>query len=401
MAWKDKLRPASFRGVPFFIDSSQFTGGRRVTFHEFPDRNRPFPEDLGKAGQTFKVEGHILGDNYFETKAKIMEAVEKEGPGELVHPYFGTLFVQCGSFSVDEDTKEGRIAKLSFLFYEGGDDNYPKAVDDKHAILGDKTANALANSKKAFDKKFSITGMPGFAVDSARGGVAKLADMFTNATKGAVTVAEDVANLAYSIRNLKAEVNDLLQAPAKLSQRILDSFALLEAALQLPKGKLKAFSDFAAFGLTDPPIPGQTEMRDRERDNNDAFTNFIREVGTAKGIESGADVEFESATEAAETREALADQVEIVITRTPDDDVFQSFKDLNAQMVKTLPDNDSDLPNIQQVQLKRTAPALVVSYDLFDTIEAEEDIINRNKIRHPGFVPGGRELEVLNVRERS
>lgn len=401
MAWKDRLRPASFRGVPFFIDLSQFTAGRRVSFHEFPDRDNPFAEDLGKVGQTFKVDGHILGDDYFDIKLRLIEAANKEGPGELVHPYYGTISVQLGSFSIDEDTKEGRIAKVSFQFYESGDNRYPKEVDDKQSVLLEKVDAAKAASKGEFDSRFSIAKLPGFAVDTARKSVEDAATFFENATKGVVATAEGIADLAFDIRNLRAEVNDLLQSPAKLSQRLLDSFSLLEEACSVPEGKFKAASTFVSFGSADPQINPTTPIRDKEKENKDVFDQFMQRQAAINMVEQSADIEYESIEDAAATRDQLRDLIDNVLLTAQDDTVFGAFKDLNAQMARLLPDTDSDLPNVQTVTLKDTAPSLVVAYDLFEVPEAEQDLVDRNNIRHPGFILGGTTLEVIDVRKSS
>lgn len=400
MAWKDKLRPASFRGVPFFVDTSQFTSGRRAIMHEFPDRDSPYTEDLGRVGRTFKVEGHILGDDYFETKQNLLNAVDTFGPGELIHPYYGTLLVQCGAFSIDEDTKEGRIAKISFQFYEAGDNTYPKAVDDKQAQVADKTASAKEASKNAFDSVYSIAKAPGHVVDSARAQVNKAADTFKTATKGVVLVAEETANLAYGIRNLKAEVNDLMKAPEQLSKRLQDNFELLKKAIASPIDRKKAVSSFSNFGKDVPPVAPTTPNRVREQQNTDALNNLLRRTATADEVEQATLSTYDSTDSAVAERERLSGQIEELLLNSSDsDDVFSSFEDLNAAMVRVLPDDDSNLPNIQTVSTTETGPSLVLAYDVFETPDAESDLITRNAIRHPGFVPGGIDLKVLDVRQ--
>ncbi|TNY06237.1 DNA circularization protein, partial [Escherichia coli] len=44
----DDLRPASFRGVGFFVASDQGEYGRRGPVHEYPNRDNPYFEDLGE-----------------------------------------------------------------------------------------------------------------------------------------------------------------------------------------------------------------------------------------------------------------------------------------------------------------------------------------------------------------
>lgn len=397
MTWRDNLRPASFRGIPFFVDSSQKTGGRRVQFHEFPDRDNPYAEDLGRVGKTYKIDGHILGDDYDLLKKQLEEAADKDGPGELIHPYFGTLFVQLGAFSIDEDTKEGRIAKVSFQFYETTDLRYPKPLEDKAKALSDAADNAKAASKNAFDKKFSITKLAGSAVDTARNGVKFAADTIQNATKGIQAEIQGIADLAFSIKNLKAEVNDLLQSPSKLSQRLLDNLALLESAVGAPKGRFQAHSNMFQFVATPVGLKDSTPTRVREKDNDDALNSFMQQTAIANAANQTSEIDFESTEEAIETREQLRELIETQLLTTDDDDVYQAFNQLMAEIVRILPDIDSELPSVQEKTIVEPTPSLILAYDLFENFESEEDILARNKVTHPAFIAGT--IEVVNVRE--
>lgn len=400
MAWKDNLRQASFRGVEFFVDVSQYTTGRRVVFHEFPNRDSAFSEDLGKAGETFKVEGHILGDDYFEIKSRLIAAVNTAGPGELIHPYYGFKVVQCGAFSVDESTLEGRIAKISFQFYETTSLKAPKALDDKLEKLSENKLSAIEASKNAFDSIFDIAKAPAFVVDSARDLVFEATEYFERSTRLATSVAEGTAELAFSIRNLKAEVNDLLQAPDKLSQRLIDSFSLLEGALGLPDGRLKGFAEFFSYGSLETTLLFNTINRQRERDNNVALTKLVRRVSVANAVQQAPFVEYESADDALQAREELTDEIENILLTAEDDDVFNEFENLKALLAELVPDSDADLPNAFQYELERTTPSLVLAYDVFENLDSEQDLVARNKISNPAFVIGGQTLELLDVRKR-
>lgn len=397
MSWKDNLRPASFRGVPFYVDSSQKTGGRRIQFHEFPDRDSPYAEDLGRVGKTYKIDGHILGDEYDQLKKQLIEAVDKDGPGELIHPYYGTLNVQVGAFSVDEDTREGRIARVSFQFYETTDLRYPKPLEDKGKNLAEASDKAKDASKKSFDKKFSITKLAGSAVDTARKGVRFAADSIQNATRGIQAEIQGIADIAYSIKNFKAEVDDLLQSPSKLSQRLLDNLALLESALGAPKGRYQAHSSLFRFVATAQPLNTSTPTRAREKSNDDALNNFTKQTAIANAANQVSEIDFESTEEAIKTREELRELIEEQLLSTDDDEIYQAFNQLLAEIVKTLPDIDAELPSVQEVTLEEPTPSLILAFDLFENFESEADILARNKIKHPAFIAGT--IEVVNVRE--
>ena len=62
----EKLLPASFRGVPFEVSSGSLKGGRRTVVHEYPQRDKPYVEDLGKAARQITIEAFFVGDNYID-----------------------------------------------------------------------------------------------------------------------------------------------------------------------------------------------------------------------------------------------------------------------------------------------------------------------------------------------
>lgn len=394
----DDLRPASFRGVPFKVESHQYTGGRRVTFHEFPDRDDPYPEDVGKVGKTFKVVGYLIGDDVADQKRKMIEATELRGLGELIHPYFGTMQVQCGAFSIDENKNEGRIVSISFQFYESGSNKYPNNTEDKQAVLGEKADAGLAATKDSFDNSFSVAKLPGFAVDTAKSGVEQAASAFENATKGFAQKSEEISALAFNIRNLKAEAADLIKAPSQLSTRLQDSFTLLNNALGGDKSSFKAVSALSSFSSVAAPAPYVTPTRKVEEKNKFVFDNFMKQTATLNAVKIASTTTFTSTEEVNEVREQLTAQLEEQIISTDDDTVYLALSEVKAQLVRVLPDVDIQLPNIQTIKPAATTSALVLSYDLFENAESEADIIERNKIAHPGFILGGKELEVVDVR---
>ena len=164
-SWTRNLRPASFRNIPFFIDTSAFTTGRRIVLHEYPDRALGFPEDLGKIPRSFKLDCHIIGDDYFEQKEALINAFETQGTGELVHPYYGTVIVQTGTVTINEDTGQGRIAAFSVQCYESGSNTFPNNIQDKVSVLRNRTEVLEQAAKQEFDENFSTDALPRFAVD--------------------------------------------------------------------------------------------------------------------------------------------------------------------------------------------------------------------------------------------
>lgn len=42
MSWRDRLLPASFRGVGFWVDQAKVPVGKKGQLHEYPQRDLPF-----------------------------------------------------------------------------------------------------------------------------------------------------------------------------------------------------------------------------------------------------------------------------------------------------------------------------------------------------------------------
>lgn len=89
--WKAKLRPASFRGIQFFVETSNYGSGRRGVTHEFPGRDVPYREDLGRKVRTYKTDAYLVGTTYTTTRDQLISALEQYGSGKLIHPYYALL----------------------------------------------------------------------------------------------------------------------------------------------------------------------------------------------------------------------------------------------------------------------------------------------------------------------
>jgi prophage DNA circulation protein len=81
---------------------------------------------------------------------------------------------------------------------------------------------------------------------------------------------------------------------------------------------------------------------------------------------------------------------------TAGDDVYQVLTDLRAALVRAVPGDESNLPRLLSFTPPTSAPSLVIVHRLYGNVDKDLDLVARNHLRHPGFVPGGRALEVLS-----
>ena len=162
MAWKDRLRPASFKQAAFGVEAHSSAQGRRVVVHEYPGRDKPYVEDLGAKARGFTLRGFVVGKDYQQARDALLDAVNAPGPGQLVHPYFGALRVVCTAVSVSESGEAGGMAVFDLTFVEAGESRYPAAESDPAGNLLDAADTLDGQLAETFGKWFDLDGLPDF-----------------------------------------------------------------------------------------------------------------------------------------------------------------------------------------------------------------------------------------------
>jgi prophage DNA circulation protein len=144
MSWFDDLQPASFRGIPFGVLGGESRHGRRVAVHEYPNRDRPYVEDLGRSTRRISLVGFLVEDSIvygggsaIAQRIALTAAAEQAGPGILVHPTLGELRVSIpdGGLGVMERWDAGRYFELSFSFIEAGDRLFPSVSASSQSLV--------------------------------------------------------------------------------------------------------------------------------------------------------------------------------------------------------------------------------------------------------------------------
>ena len=152
--WADSLNQASFRGVPFAVYGGEARFGRRLAMHEYPGRDKPFVEDMGRSTRRIRMTGFLVtdsviygGGNVLAQRDLLVAAAERPGPGALMHPTLGALKVSVPDqgLSVIERWDMGRYFEISFTFIESGDRYFPTITTSTGSLL-DKLAAALGLS---------------------------------------------------------------------------------------------------------------------------------------------------------------------------------------------------------------------------------------------------------------
>jgi prophage DNA circulation protein len=152
MAWIDDLDDASFRGVAFEVDKATQRGGRRLANHQYPMRNRPNSEDLGSKQRQYAVTAYIIGtDGVFDARDKLIDALDADGSGLLIHPTYGQLQVMVDDWTETEELiKERNICRFQIMFLDSGDDVATTPTTDTAQASATAADNATSANGAAF-----------------------------------------------------------------------------------------------------------------------------------------------------------------------------------------------------------------------------------------------------------
>jgi prophage DNA circulation protein len=108
--WVLSLRPASFRGVPFYVRSDGFAGGRRLVQHDFAGGESQLIEDFGAAERSFDVDAYVIGDASDFAAQALLAVLDQRGPAPLTLPLAGPVMVHADSW-----WREWRLDKLGYI----------------------------------------------------------------------------------------------------------------------------------------------------------------------------------------------------------------------------------------------------------------------------------------------
>lgn len=414
MAWKDELRPATFRGAGFKVDNADSTHGRRQAVHEFAQRDVPQTEDLGRKGREFSVVGYILGKDYFGPRDTLIEACETAGPGVLVHPYRGEMNVVCRGLAVSESAAEGGMCRVTMTFLEAGSASFPSAkVDSVNAIS--KAGNTLTTeASDGFVDRFVTTGFPGFVRDAAAEQLKGIAEFLQNPGFNLAGEIDAASDFYSSVRSLAADAYDLVVSPINLANRLIGvvtsirsafgsyaDFSPSLASLSGPSSTATGANSYAVLrrlvGTTQSTYvgPTRTPSRQQQAKNFDSMNEVVRQVAISEMSKEAVVTDFESIQEATSTRTEITDLIDVEAERTPDDNVYTALGSLHTEVVRGIPQTDQSLPQLIKYTPRVTLPSLLVAHMIYGDASRADEISARNKPQHPGFLPGGDPLEVL------
>lgn len=333
--WHRQLKPASFRGVRFEVDTVDRSEGLSTVLRNYPFQDLPTIFSMGQAEGEMKFSAYVIGSDYMSKRDALERALLQQESGVLVHPTIGSVRVWMhGKFNIKENpTAEGGMARFDLTFIRAESRRYPiEAVNTKASTF----AAALAMMQAAIDAfvaRFSLAGAAGWVRTNVLGTLFAVENMLWTvalAIKNGGGEADGLAALLQLGRMSLGMLGELLLTPQDFAKRFvamlsLDDnlepeqaayalaqlmphdaveppFAWLDFALPARESMLPSLIDVV---LDVPDVPFLTDSRAVEAAMVEAVQTFVQRIGYAALVMAAAQAEFENYDVAMDVRTVI------------------------------------------------------------------------------------------------
>lgn len=404
--WREQLQPASFRGVPFECMSDSSPAGRRVQVHEFVQRDQPYPEDLGRVTRIFTVSALLAGDDCLDKRDALLAALDEPGPGELILPTWGAMQATALPATVNNSRSEGGVVWVDLQFVESGERGYPVATPATDAQLGMSADDVLDSGTSWFEEAMAV-------VDTARVNISAMQSSVAGAYGLVTGTIGTITGVVASAGDL---VNMVLNAPAALVMAVRGGVGSVRASLQgIDPGQAIANLRSAAGGsrsmsAVNPAGGAQTVAAVQ------AVNELARTAALAVALDAASQLPAQRPASQVDVALPVWQQAQQPLVRPqalylPDvlaardvlDDalwaalqgwggrpplgMFTALQDARAKARRHLAQAASAAVPLVQITPPAMLPALVLAHRQWGDATRAAEIVQRNRLNHPGFVP--------------
>lgn len=366
--WLKAFRPASFRGVPFKVEVENATGGRRLSIHPIAYADQSVIEDMGRDPHRFSVTAYVVGDAADASAKALMAALAVKGTGALVLPMLGAIGARVASWSLDRQKSYAGYVGFDIEFVEEG--------------LASVPFNAMAGAG-------AIGGM--FAAGAAAAGAA-LARLFSGRSAGELAADLDHGSLAADAARAVASIASDGATPPADVEAALAGFAAAAPTMQaMPAAWVEASAEaWRLIGMRSDPAALRRELAtpaDAAGSNAEAVTTIFR--AGALALATARDL-YAAQPDAGRARTALASATEPVLADAAEwlgDEASAWIASVTGEAALLLSAGQAARSPLVAVETPQSLSAIRAAYDLYGDATRAGEIVGRNALGDPVFLP--------------
>ena len=416
--WRDRKQGASFRGVPFLVDTDSVPVGRRTQVHEYPQRDQPFVEDLGRRTRQYKFTGFVIGDDFLAQRDRLLTALDTPGAGELVHPWFGRLTVTAGECELSHARDELGMARFNLVFIDGMLE-FPAQSPNTRRALAAQAPSLMDSIKGRFNAAMTPVDLARQRTSAVRSALSGAMGFALKFLSPGTTLGSDISGLVSSLMNDPGAFADSLLAGISGLERAFSGYGS-SGSFSRSRAKAETLASLPAAA----PVPADPEVATIQA----AVVGLVQDaalldvlldmaevpVAVTPGVSAPAAVDVQLAQQGAtvaagtevETAVPVADDVLAVrdsisealwsVAGESPPEHFGALSEARVVLDRHLTEVARSGVGLRVYAPAETVSALVLAHALYGDAQRSDEIVARNRVRHPGFVPAT-ELQVAKT----
>lgn len=388
----DKLRVASFKGVEFQYQDSTIDGGRKTVTHEYPDSRIRYVEDLGKLEKTFAITAIVDNNTSYTDRDILIDVLEEEGIGVLIHPEYGTHNVALKGYSVNNNINNLGISTFNLTFEVAEQNRFPQSTKGNKGFLSGLKTRLLGQNEAAFDEAWESVKNKKQQFDSAVAttkSVSREMQRVSAVIEGAVDGINDYVT---TLNELVDDATALVQTPSDLSAKLRTAFDNLEVAYNNSQDVFTVVQGMFGFDQRDRNSSGQSTQQQQIKNNQDQLNNFVNAAALATAYNAAANIAYTNFDQVNTVNTSLEDGFAALPTNL-DRDVFQDLLDMRVETSTILTNLAISLPRVTTFKTNKVS-LNVLSYSLYGSLERKNDVRDLNQFIDTSRIDG--EIKILS-----
>jgi prophage DNA circulation protein len=440
MSWREHLLSASYRGVHFKIKSGTYEAGRRTEIKQFPNNDAPVIQDFGADATSITIDAFIISnkDNDFdymkERDALIVAfsdfnpAVNKNG-FDLIHPYYGTIIVYPqGKISIAESTEEGGMCRVTMSFVRVFEETLnlilpsfknsgPQDSEDRNAAVDNAVALAdadvLSNFNSLFKTGRAFADKLEYIINS---NLQKIQQMVFKIKGGISSLMSEGVGL---ISSAASTLNNIIDSPESLFTTIkalADSIQIICGSGDTISGEVGKSSISGMLDIVNSITEPISFVPDSQLNNIIVSNDLYKYALIASAMQIAIRTDFLDKEEAITYADLVASAIEDFLERLgaeidmagydyvegdylDNSLLFSAMEDLRNIFIQAMYAKAETISTlIEYLVPTETQSILELAFDKYENLDREDEIYDMNMldIRHPGFMPNGKTVRILN-----
>jgi prophage DNA circulation protein len=444
--WLIDQNIASFKDVPFAVDTDSRSGGRRIHIHEYPARESWDNEDMGRLRQEVQVAAYVYGDSSDLWAEELFAACTDASVNILRLPMRTPANARC--LTVESTFSANAMGRIEFAMrfvLETGRERglVPSVVKSATQLVGavNKASNEVFNQARSLFEEDFTGNTPNVGRIDAAVMMKKVAFQVNYAAQASQLTSAAATQVKFLVQRISTLANDLVIAQRAIPNTLTSTAAvnsqtksiipkapttwvnqglslrtstgqvvpatatteegfggLLAQALKTLSDGVKNPADLsqALYGLSKlKPIDivqrmasSQTTSAVSQYQMAETVAGYARRMAMAQIALSGSQVSPERQPDASLSRRRLLDTIDDELAlAAASADMYRAIRHLRSAVVEFVGHWSQGGSATRPVSSRGIMPLAVIAANLYNSTERDSQLMDFNGVRHPLFPP--------------